>query len=152
MVCPASGEVGTPDSKASDPDWLESIAEIDGTLSVEARFGRGGDPMTSRFSSSDPKRRKSMLTLFAHGALAPGELLGELLDTYDEARIEQEFGADEDQVRQQVRAFLSSYRPPRIPFAVFGRIAPAEAELWKGERDRKYAAMLGLLGIEASST
>jgi hypothetical protein len=39
MMRGASGEVGTPDSTASNPDWQESIAEIDGTYSIESLFG-----------------------------------------------------------------------------------------------------------------
>ena len=103
--------------------------------------------MVNDFRTSDPLARKRLLVMYANGDLAPGELLGPLLDSYDEPRLEHELAQDDDAVRQQVREFVASYHPPRVPCANFGRIDPKDAERWQRERDRKYAVILRALGI-----
>jgi hypothetical protein len=97
-----------------------------------------------------PKDVRPAVVLWSKGILGPDDVLGSVLDCFDEESMAKDWDACEECDRDRVRKLLATYRPAEIPFRVSGPVEREWADPWQQERDRKYRVLLGLLGLEPS--
>jgi hypothetical protein len=88
------------------------------------------------------------MRFLASDDLAPGEVLGPLLDAFEYDGLEEGLNAMDNDLRRQIREFLEQYHPVEVPFAVFGPGSAEEDARWKAARKEKYELLLRLLGVE----